>query len=204
MTFNDTKKLMDLNFAMYKGSERELSKEQAATQLTVWATVLKDVPFSAGQKAMLKAFSVCRFPVTLADLMSQLHTMQAETDVSGPECWAATIKAGRQAANNAAGYSYTAKTADGRTQGQIMRDRNKELFESLHPAARQWLGSLPELVNLGRMDSEALKYQRREFEKAFATYQAERPLMPEQLERAGRAIQQGEKQRMMPEAALND
>lgn len=192
MTFNDTKKLMDLNFAMYKGSERELSKEHAATQLTVWAAVLKDVPFSAGQKAMLKAFRVCRFPVTLADLMAQLHAMQAEQDISGPECWAEITRAGRQAADNAAGYGWTLRMEDGRTQGQIMRDKNKRLFESLHPAARRWLGSLSELVNLGRMDSTELKYQRRDFEKAFISYQSERPLIPEVLEQAAQALPQGE------------
>lgn len=189
MTLKDVQKLMQQNIAMYRISEKALSREDAAAQLTIWAAALRDVPACAGQAAMQRAFAVCRFPVTLADLIGQLRAMQTAQSVTASECWDSLLKAARRAAGNEACYGYTFREADGRTQGQIAREKNQELFSDQHPAARAWLGGVHAFVELGRVDGEALRFQRMGFERAFAEYQAAAPLDTTLLALAAGSVQ---------------
>lgn len=175
----DTKQvgmLLEQNRAMYRQCERPITDRDIAIQAKIWAVALRDIPFETAQAAMVAAFQVCRFPVTLADLTAQLRTMSAAQDISAPECWEQLKKGAKKAVNNAAGYGYTLRLEDGRTQGQAFREANKEIFRALHPAAQAWLGSVSELVRLGELDADALSFRRREFERAFAAYQAQKPL----------------------------
>ena len=63
MTVDEVTALMRWNVAMYANCAKPLSEENAATQITIWAAELVNVPAYAGQKAMRKAFTVCKFPV---------------------------------------------------------------------------------------------------------------------------------------------
>lgn len=87
MTVDEVTALMKWNVAMYANCAKPLSEENAATQITIWAAELANVPAYAGQKAMRKAFTVCKFPVTLADLCDQLRSVQAEYAVPAAEAW---------------------------------------------------------------------------------------------------------------------
>lgn len=178
MTTNEVQNLIRQNIALYKVSEKALSEKDAAIQIAVWASALQDVPAPAGFAAMQKAFAVCRFPVTLADLMNQLRAMQAEHSETSAECWARLLSTARKAEQNADCYRFTAHLPDGRTQGQAAKAKNQALFDDLHPAARRWLGSLQELVELGRMDDVGLRIRRTSFEKSFSEYQVNAPLNP--------------------------
>ena len=144
--------------------------------LSVWAVELKDVPASAGVLAMRRAFTVCRFPVTIADLFEQLRRMQSTQCPTAAEEWAALLKEARKAASDAGQYTYTMRLPDGRTQGQAARERNKARFESLHPAAQKFLGHVSELVNLGDCDDTSLRFERQRFEKAYREYIDNEPL----------------------------
>ena len=60
MTVDEVTALMRWNVAMYANCAKPLSEENAATQITIWAAELVNVPAYAGHKAMRKAFTVCK------------------------------------------------------------------------------------------------------------------------------------------------
>ena len=176
MTTKDVQILIRQNLAMYRVGEKTFTEEQAATQLATWAAALKDIPAEAGFLAMQRASTVCRFPVTLADLFEQLRRMQSTQRPTAAEEWAALLKEARKAASDAGQYTYTMRLPDGRPQGQAARERNKARFESLHPAAQKFLGHVSELVNLGDCDDTSLRFERQRFEKAYREYIDNEPL----------------------------
>lgn len=184
MTAKEVQSLIRQNLAMYRIGEKTLSEEQAATMLSVWAVELKDVPAPAGVLAMRRAFTVCRFPVTIADLFEQLRQMQSTQRPTAAEEWAALLKEARKAASDAGQYTYTMRMDDGRTQGQAARERNKARFESLHPAAQKLLGGTEGLISLGDADDTALRFAKRDFEKAYREYVDTEPLDAAALNKA--------------------
>lgn len=184
MTAEQVKALLQTNRAMYKLTERQFTDAEVKTQLAVWSAALKEFPHPVVQQAMLRAFTVCRFPVTLADLFDQLRAIQAENAVPVARRWAGLLQTAHRALDNAAMYGYTFRGKDGVTQGQAAKAANRRLFGELPPEEREWLGSLEELVRLAREDAQGLSYRRAQFER----FMKERPckLDPAQLLPAAR------------------
>ena len=176
MTVKEVQALIQQNLDMYRISERSFTTQQAASCVTIWYAALKDIPAQAGFKAMLQAFTVCRFPVTPADLMEQLRNMQTACEPTAGEAWNKLLTTARKAANTACEYNYTIHTPEGISQGEAAKIRNRKRWDELHPAAQKWLGSISALINLGNMDDYSLSYQRRDFERAYKTHQEQTPL----------------------------
>lgn len=104
MTTNDVAKLLKLNKDMYQHSDRPFTDDTLAVWLTVWTAALKDVPTEAGLMALHRAFTVCRFPVTLADLCAQLRSMQAANCTPVGTMWERILKAAHEAKENMSRY----------------------------------------------------------------------------------------------------
>ena len=181
MTISEASALYAQNMTFYAGRVPAPSKETTALQVSVWAATLADIPASAAQAALVRAFTVCRFPVTLADLMEQLHAMQAESEPRAGEVWQQITEAAHRARENKGLYSFTGKDAAGRRISDAAKEANKQLFELLPAPARQWLGSLQLLIDLDREDAAGTSIRRREFERFYKEYQETRPLDPAQL-----------------------
>ena len=181
---NEVKELLQLNKKMYQHSERPMADDTIAVQLAVWSVALRDVPAQAGRIAMQRAFTVCRFPVTLADVCDQLRAMQAAQNRPAADVWREILQAAHKAHNNAAEYRYTFRGPDGKTQGQHARERNQALYAALHPAAREWLGSVDELAALEELDERSLNYRRKDFERLYAAFVQRQDLDPELLQLA--------------------
>lgn len=158
MTVKETQALIRQNLAMYRVGEKTFTEEQAATQLTIWAAALQDVPAQAG-----------------------LRAMQAAQTRPAADVWREILQAAHKAHNNAAEYRYTFRGPDGKTQGQLARERNRAIYEALHPAAREWLGSVAELAALEELDERSLSYRRRDFERLYAAFVQRQGLDPELL-----------------------
>lgn len=184
MTTNDVAKLLKLNKDMYQHSDRPFTDDTLAVWLTVWTAALKDVPAEAGLLALHKAFTVCRFPVTLADLCAQLRAMQAANCAPAATLWELILKAAHQVQENATQYGHTFREPDGQTQGQHARNQNKAIFAALPLVAHEWLGSVRELSALDTLDTTALNFKRKEFEKIYAEYLNKLPFCLELLTRS--------------------
>lgn len=181
MTTDEVKALYKQNLLAYGTRGAPADGEAVAYQLGIWSAALANVPAPAAQAALVRAFTVCRFPVTLADLCSQLHKMQEETDPPAGELWAQITEAAYRASENKSLYSYTGRAADGRSIRQVAQEANKQIFERLPAASRAWLGNLQTLIDLDGDDASGKNFRRRDFEKFYREYQTARPLDPERL-----------------------
>ena len=182
MTTDEVKALYKQNLlAYYSPKNAPADKDAVKYQIGIWSTALANVPAPAAQAALLRAFTVCRFPVTLADLCSQLHSMQEESDPPAGQLWAQITEAAYRARENKSLYSYTGRAADGRSIRQVAQEANKQIFEGLPVACRAWIGTLQALIDLDGDDATGKNFRRRDFEKFYREYQAARPLDPERL-----------------------
>lgn len=181
MTIDDVTVLMKWNLAMYAGCAKPLSDADAATQITLWAAELADVPAYAGQQAMRKAFTICDYPVKLSDLCRQLRILQAASEPKAAELWLMICGAAHKVADNTSRYVYTMREPDGRTQGQIARDENKSIFEGLPKSVQHYFGGLQGLVDLDAETTSGKAIRRRDFEKFYAEWQQGQPIDPMKL-----------------------
>lgn len=181
MTISEVSALYAQNLTFYAGRIPAPSKEATALQVSVWAAALADIPANAAQAALIRAFTVCRFPVTLADLMEQLHAMQAESDPRAGEVWQQIAQAAHRAHENKGLYSFTGKNAAGHRISDTAREANKQIFAMLPAPARQWLGTLQALIDLDSEQPAGQAIRRREFEHFYKDFQETRPLDPVQL-----------------------
>lgn len=161
MTVDEVTALMRWNVAMYANCAKPLSEENAATQITIWAAELVNVPAYAGQKAMRKAFTVCKFPVTLADLCDQLRSIQAEYAVPVADAWKKILQ----------------MISRVRYCGEPPLDY-PAMFLDLPDVARDWLGSYHAALALNNMSDEGRMYKRSEFERFYEKWTKTAPLNP--------------------------
>lgn len=161
MTVDEVTALMKWNVAMYANCAKPLSEENAATQITIWAAELANVPAYSGQKAMRKAFTVCKFPVTLADLCDQLRSVQAEYAVPAAEAWKKILQ----------------MISRVRYCGEPPLDY-PAMFSSLPDVAQDWLGSYHAALALNNMSDEGRAYKRSEFERFYDKWQKTAPINP--------------------------
>lgn len=164
MTIQEVSALMGMNMVVYANSAKPLSDEIAAKQISIWASELADVPAYTGQQAMKKAFTVCKFPVTLADLFAQIRKIQAQYELPAGKIWP-------QILSNASRISYV---------GEKPVDY-AELFSELPKVAQDWLGSYHAMRQLDRMSDEERSYKRREFERFYDIWMETAPLNPNLL-----------------------
>ena len=74
MSEQEVTKLIKLNMDNYPGRFLpNASKEQVKTLAATWWQLFKDLPAETVMNAYLKALTVCEFPVTVADIFSELR-----------------------------------------------------------------------------------------------------------------------------------
>ncbi len=186
MTVDEVTALMRWNVAMYANCSKPLSEENAATQITIWAAELANVPAYSGQKAMRKAFTVCKFPVTLADLCDQLRSIQAEYAVPAAEAWKKILQ----------------MISRVRYCGEPPLDY-PAMFLDLPDVARDWLGSYHAALALNNMNDEGRRYKRSEFERFYDKWTKTRSLNPALLpvnEESEKQLTSARRQAALPSA----
>lgn len=181
MTIDEVKELSKQNMIAYNMKNVPVSQDAANYQLSIWAATLAPVPAPAAQAALMRAFTVCRFPVTLADLCNQLRAMQTEADPPAAALWDQISAAAHRANENKGLYSYTGRGADGCPIAETARKNNRAIFEELPAPARLWVGTLQALIDLDKEDSACKVFRHRDFVKFYDDYQKNRPLDPEKL-----------------------
>ena len=181
MNIEETTQLYTQNLIAYNMRNAPENDQTSNYQISIWAATLAPVPAPAAQAALMRAFTVCRFPVTLADLCNQLRAMQTEADPPAAMLWDQISTAAHRANENKGLYSYTGRGADGRPIAETARENNRAIFEELPAPARLWVGTLQALIDLDKEDSACKVFRRRDFVKFYEDYQKNRPLDPEKL-----------------------
>ena len=165
MTVQDVTKLVAMNKANYGYLYAKLSDSEIKDLIANWAAQLRDVPSEIGVKAFILAQRTSGDrPVSIGGMFGAIDQLRPQIDTA--MLWHTMLRAAYRAANNYAGYNYTARTPDGRTPGAAFRQENKALWDSLPAEIREWAGDISTLIDLGRRDTgELQQFDRPRFER---------------------------------------
>ena len=129
MSEQEVTKLIKLNIDNYPGRFLpNASKEQVKTLAATWWQLFKDLPAEAVMNAYLKALTVCDFPVTVADIFSELRKTQAAKRPSVEKLWRGLVQASCACRRDAYGFDFT--------DGWKYRERCHERFKGLPEVCR--------------------------------------------------------------------
>ena len=147
MSEQEVTKLIKLNMDNYPGRFLpNASKEQVKTLAATWWQLFKDLPAETVMNAYLKALTVCEFPVTVADIFSELRKTQAAQRPSIEELWHELVGAAKKC--NYEAYYFQFSTSEQH------REKCRECFAALPQGCRKFTGSYSRLIGLGGLEPE--------------------------------------------------
>lgn len=147
MSEQEVTKLIKLNIDNYPGRFLpNASKEQVKTLAVTWWQLFKDLPAETVMNAYLKALTVCEFPVTVADIFSELRKTQAAQRPSIEKLWRGLVQASCACRRDAYGFDFT--------DGWKYRERCHERFKGLPEVCREFIGGYGRMISLGEMEPE--------------------------------------------------
>ena len=160
-----------------------LTDAERKTRTEVYAYTLKDISDDVAMPALMRTFTVCRYPSQLlVDWCAEIRKTQAAALPSAEELWQQACAAAREIDQNL----YWARsgglvTASGKLTPSDIMEHVKSVFNGLPAAVRAWAGSPQDLVSLmGRSYADLSQYIKPGFVRAVETAQpdARLPALP--------------------------
>lgn len=139
------------------------------TLVKTWTLLLKDYPDEAVELAFMNCFKTCKMPPTPADVIEVLKSMIKTNEPTDEEMWDALYDAIRQASRLSSYFSFTFIEANGLSQGDNARRKLKEYWSALPEKIQIYCGSPDELIRLGKLNEDDLKYEKNRFFKVIPT-----------------------------------
>lgn len=147
MSEQEVTKLIKLNIDNYPGRFLpNASKEQVKTLAATWWQLFKDLPAETVMNAYLKALTVCDFPVTVADIFSELRKTQAAQRPSVEKLWRGLVQAANKCSEEAYYFQFTT--------GERHREKCRGYFAALPEVCRKFIGNYGRLISLGELEPE--------------------------------------------------
>ena len=131
-----------------------------------WGALLKEYPDEAVKSAFYKCLQTCKMPPTPADVIEQLNAIKAAKEPTDEELWNEYTKALREGEKLIYYFRFTAREANGLTQGENARRKFLSLYENLPEKIKSYLGGYSEFMRMAQnYDDEELKFERNRFIK---------------------------------------
>ena len=144
-----------------------------------WGALLKEYPDEAVKAAFYKCLQTCKMPPTPADVIEQLNAIKAANEPSDEELWNEYTRALREGNRLVYYFRFTAREANGLTQGENARRKSQSLYENLPDKIKSYLGGYSEFIRMSQnYDDEELKFERNRFLKQM-------PILQKRKEYAG-------------------
>lgn len=136
MDIDETTKVLSVLKAAYPHAFQNLSKKDAETMITLWATMFQDESYAEVNAAIgaLIATRTVGFSPTIGEVKEQIHRLHHHSDIDDAGAWALVSKACRNS-------SY----------------HSKEEFAKLPPEVQQAVGSAEQLRQWAGMDAETVE-----------------------------------------------
>ena len=180
MTVERLQKALDKIDEFYR---LHLTDAERKARTEVYAYTLKDIPDEVAMQALMRAFTVCRYPSQLlVDWCAEVRRTQAAALPSAEELWVQARAAAREIEQNL----YWAKsgglvTASGKLTPTDIMEHVKEVFSGLPAAVRAWAGSPQDLTAMmSRSYADLSQYIKPGFVRAVEAAQpdARTPALP--------------------------
>ena len=160
-----------------------LTDAERKTRTEVYAYTLKDISDDVAMPALMRTFTVCRYPSQLlVDWCAEIRKTQAAALPSAEELWQQTRTAAREIEQNLYwAHSGGLVTASGKLTPSDIMEHVKTVFDGLPAAVRAWAGSPQDLTAMmGRSYADLSQYIKPGFVRAVEAAQpdARTPALP--------------------------
>lgn len=148
---------------------KEATKEELKAKVNVYYEVLRTYPGEVVGAAFWNAVKVCKFFPTPAEIVEQADLLLDAAAKSESELFAELRSAIATTAELVGQFNYTFRTfrLGGKTQGEIAREKVREVYENLDPILKEYLGGTSALISLARSDETQLDFERARFSRAY-------------------------------------
>ncbi len=151
---------------VYPEQSRQIEDEKALIQ--VYYDLLKEYPAEVVRTAATNAMKTCKFLPKPSEIIDEVRKITTSFELSEGELFAQLKSAAGKAEDLFGQFNYTF-VCDGKTQGERAREEVRELYESLDPVLKEYIGGVSGLLSLARNDEEQWGYERARFARSLET-----------------------------------
>ena len=166
LTKADVAKIFLMYATVYPEQFRQIEDEGALTQ--VYYDLLKEYPAEVVRTAATNAMKTCKFLPKPSEIIDEVRKITTSFELSEGELFAQLKSAAGKAEDLFGQFNYTF-VRDGKTQGERAREEVRELYESLDPVLKEYIGGVSGLLSLARNDEEQWGYERARFARSLET-----------------------------------
>lgn len=166
LTKADVAKIFLMYATVYPEQSRQIEDEGALIQ--VYYDLLKEYPAEVVRTAATNAMKTCKFLPKPSEIIDEVRKITTSFELSEGELFAQLKSAAGKAEDLFGQFNYTF-VRDGKTQGERAREEVRELYESLDPVLKEYIGGVSGLLSLARNDEEQWGYERARFARSLET-----------------------------------
>ena len=165
LTINDVNQYITMIRINFENAYKTQTAEEREMLLASWYAILKDYPKEICDKAVINAIKHAEFAPRIGTIVKEIEKMQVAFEKDDAELWAELTGTLREVRECAYRFRFTYVEANGLTQGDNARLRVKELFNNLAPELKDYCRNESGLIDLARLDTEQLGYEKGRFIK---------------------------------------
>lgn len=154
----------------FKGAD---SAEDRQSIKALWLELLGGYPKEVEMQAFHNCLKTEKVNIVPANIIEQIEKMQASHGASEQELWQEFSAILNSADDLGGKFKFTMLEPNGKTQGDNARAELQALYENMREEFKRYCGSSSGLLQLARMDDEALEFERARFLKDIRKKQAE-------------------------------
>lgn len=166
LTKADVAEIFLMYATVYPEQSRQIEDEGALIQ--VYYDLLKEYPAEVVRTAATNAMKTCKFLPKPSEIIDEVRKITTSFELSEGELFAQLKSAAGKAEDLFGQFNYTF-VCDGKTQGERAREEVRELYESLDPVLKEYIGGVSGLLSLARNDEEQWGYERARFARSLET-----------------------------------
>lgn len=166
LTKADVAEIFLMYATVYPEQSRQIEDEGALIQ--VYYDLLKEYPAEVVRTAATNAMKTCKFLPKPSEIIDEVRKITTSFELSEGELFAQLKSAAGKAEDLFGQFNYTF-VRDGKTQGERAREEVRELYESLDPVLKEYIGGVSGLLSLARNDEEQWGYERARFARSLET-----------------------------------
>lgn len=166
LTKADVAEIFLMYATVYPEQSRQIEDEKALIQ--VYYDLLKEYPAEVVRTAATNAMKTCKFLPKPSEIIDEVRKITTSFELSEGELFAQLKSAAGKAEDLFGQFNYTF-VCDGKTQGERAREEVRELYESLDPVLKEYIGGVSGLLSLARNDEEQWGYERARFARSLET-----------------------------------
>lgn len=166
LTKADVAEIFLMYATVYPEQSRQIENEKALIQ--AYYDLLKEYPAEVVRTAATNAMKTCKFLPKPSEIIDEVRKITTSFELSEGELFAQLKSAAGKAEDLFGQFNYTF-VRDGKTQGERAREEVRELYESLDPVLKEYIGGVSGLLSLARNDEEQWGYERARFARSLET-----------------------------------